>query len=160
MSHRNPQRPRGASSFWPYDAKTFPGRVHTEGDWKMGMSAGGSMVIWPAQQPFPAALGLLEAFRGTLEQLERFHTVFCMRGYESDDLHKYQDGLVWLFNWISGTPVQIDIAGQVAKKLFDGDYDGAWAVGRSFEEWLQRAEAADRRYGGISEVTQDTAARE
>lgn len=142
MSHRNPQRPRGASVFWPYDAQTRPDAVHTEGEWKMGMSAGGSMVIWPSQHPFPAPLGLLEAFRGTREQLEQFHTVFCMHGYETDPLHEYQDGDVWLFNWISGTPVQIDIAGQVAKLLFAGDHDAARALGRSFEDRLRAAEAA------------------
>lgn len=142
MSHRNPNPPVGTgdTSPWPYE--TMPEEAATEGPWKMGMSGGGSMVIWPADEPFPESLHLIEAFWGDLEQLERFHTMFCMRGYETDLLHKHQGNAVWLFNWISGTVAQVRIAGQIAKLMFDGDTDAAWKLGHSFENRLRTAEFA------------------
>jgi hypothetical protein len=126
------------STYWPYTMA--PKQVHTEGPWKMGMSAGGSMVIWPTKEPFPDSLHLIEAFQGTKEQLERFHGTFCRLGYEKDPQHKHQNENTWLFNWNSGSLAQIYIAGQVAKKLFDGEYDEAWAVGRAFRDAIQEAE--------------------
>jgi hypothetical protein len=142
MAHRNPQIPANVANptAWPYD--TLPKTAKTSGSWKMGMSAGGSMVAWPADQNFPESLSLIEAFRGERDQLEKFFVTFCMRGYETDPLHTYQAGNVWLFNWISGTLSQVHIAGQVAKLLFEGKYDDAWTLGRAFERDLQEAEEA------------------
>lgn len=144
MSYRIKALPPGVegSSPWPYEK--MPRDATTEGDWKMGMSGGGSMVIWPAQHPFPDKLNLIEAFRGSLEQLKRFQGTFCMLGYEKDPLHEYQDDNVWLFNWSSGTLAQIYIAGQIAKLLFDDEYEAAWALGHSFEERIRSAEDAAR----------------
>jgi hypothetical protein len=126
------------STYWPYAMP--PKRAHTEGPWKMGMSAGGSMVIWPTNKPFPESLHLIEAFQGTKEELERFQITFCHHGWEKDPLHKYQDADTWLFNWQSGTLSQIYIAGQVAKLLFDGQYNAAWDTGRAFRDAIQEAE--------------------
>lgn len=124
---------------WPY--LVMPEQVRTTGKWKMGMSGGGSMVIWPTDKPFPDDLHLFEAFRGTKEELERFQITFCRHGYEKDKLHKYQDGDVWLFNWTSkGSLAQLYIAGQCAKKLFEGQYDEAWAIGHAFRDAIQEAE--------------------
>jgi hypothetical protein len=123
---------------WPY--LRMPEQVRTTGEWKMGMSAGGSMVIWPTKEPFPAKLHLIEAFRGTKEELERFQITFCRHGWEKDELHVHQNGDTWLFNWYSGTLAQVYIAGQCAKLLFDGQYDEAWAVGRGFRDAIQDAE--------------------
>jgi hypothetical protein len=123
---------------WPY--LTMPEQHHFVGDWKMGMSAGGSMVIWPSNKPFPASLHLIEAFRGTKEELERFQVTFCRHGWEKDPLHKYQDNDTWLFNWAPGTLAQVYIAGQCAKLLFAGQYNEAWEVGHRFRDAIQDAE--------------------
>lgn len=140
MAFRTPQPPKGIDQIdaWPYE--TMPVKASTEGPWQMGMDASGSMVIWPGDRQLPK--GLLPAFRGERVQLEEFQTVFCLLGYEHDPAYVYQGGDVWVFNWISGTLAQIYIAGQVAAKLFAGDRDGAWAVGRAFEEQLQAASVA------------------
>jgi hypothetical protein len=140
MAHRNPQIPASVANptAWPYDR--LPRTANTSGKWKMGMSAGGSMVAWPADKHFPESLSLIEAFRGERDQFEQFFGMFCMLGYETDTLHTYQDGKVWLFNWISGTLSQVHIAGQIAKLLFDDKCDEAWALGYSFEKDLQEAE--------------------
>lgn len=145
MVFRNPHPPQDAGPYWPYDHR--PRTVTTEGPWQMGMSAGGSMVMWPSNEPLPDELGVLPAFRGEKDQLEQFITTFCMLGYETDPKYVHQDGRVWLFNWISGTLAQISIAGQAAQRLFSGDYDGAWEVGHRFQRDLEAAEKAeyDRR---------------
>jgi hypothetical protein len=140
MAFRNPTPPPDRSFAWPYTL--MPEQAHTEGPWKMGMSGSGSMVVWPSDKQFPESLGLIEAFRGTREQLDKFIITFCMRGYETDPQHLYQDSTVWLFNWISGTLAQVYIAGQMAKLLFDGERDAAWDLGRAFEGQLYAAHDA------------------
>lgn len=145
MAYRIPNPPEGTEQYssWPYPV--LPKRAVTDGPWRMGMSAGGSMVLWPSDEPFPEELGLIEAFRGEKEQLERFQMMFCMRSYETDDRYRYHaDGQVWLFNWISTTVSQIHIASQVAQKFMAGDTDGAWEVGRTFETALMAAETPSR----------------
>lgn len=138
MAFRNPNPPRGGA--WPY--AQLPKKAHTEGPWKMGMDANGSMVVWPADKQFPEQLGLIEAFRGERETMEKFLITFCMLGYEIESLHLYQDSRVRLFNWISGTLAQIHVASQVAEQFFAGEYDAAWAVGQAFEDQLQAAQLA------------------
>lgn len=97
--------------WWPYTKA--PVSPVTEGPWKAGISAGGSVVLWPSEKPFPEDLGLIESFRGEREELDMFTVQFCKLGYLKDDRHVHQNGDEYILNWRSFTLAQVFIAAQV-----------------------------------------------
>lgn len=137
------------SRYWPYEFA--PARKVGHGEWKLGMSAGGSVVLWPTVSPFPEGPHLMEFYRGDREELEQFFITFCCLGYETDPLHKYQGDEVRIFNWRSGTLSQIHVASVVADLLVKSQqateavekrrlYDEAWMVGNAFRDQIEAAE--------------------
>lgn len=145
--------------YWPYE--TAPTPVHGKGDWRLGMTGGGSVVLWPSNKSYPAAkdeqgrsLELITVCEGERGVLEQFFITFCRQGWETDARHEYQDGKVWLFNWVSGSLAQVYIASQIVDLLGqsmraeDAEtrqrfYDEAWAVGRAFATAIRDAETKE-----------------
>lgn len=118
---------------WPYEWSTLPHAGMPTGPWTLGMSAGGSVVLWPTDKRFPEDLGLITITRGDRGELERFQTMFCRLGYGYDERHIHQSGTIYIFNWRSFTLAQVYAAQQVADLFLNGDVGGAWEAGRAFE---------------------------
>lgn len=143
------QLPEGVSQTdsWPYDRLPTPPLPPEDAPWSLLMDASGAMVLWPAADRVPDALGVLKVWAGDREALERFCAAFCCMGYNTDPVaFPHQDGVHWIFNWVSGTMAQLSVAAQVAAAFTNPDqpdrrarWDAAWAAGHAFDDQLQAA---------------------
>lgn len=127
--------PTGA---WPYNS--MPRQQDGEGGWTLWMSRGASVALWPNDaHPNPGEQRYIRVCACTEEQGRKFLTTFCMLGYETQEWLKHQEGRTHLFNWRSFNLAQLAIASQVAQRLFEGDWDGAWMIGKAYGDQIDKA---------------------
>lgn len=123
---------------WPY-AKPPRHWLGDGGDWSLWMSRDASVVLWPvSDRTTPEGRGYLPMCCCTKDQGDSFLVTFCARGYNKKSWMKHQDGQVWLFNWRSYNLAQVAVTSQVAERLFAGDQEGAWEVGRAYADQIDQ----------------------
>lgn len=160
MAGRVNELPKGSgvkwNSMWPFGE--MPVAPKSKGDWTMAISitkgAVGLVAYYPTGErppeltvPDGTIWGREVKFRpfrkvGSAEEAHKFCVTFCSRGYHEVEALTYQDGTVWAFNWAVPTLATVRMAARVAEKYFSGDYEGAWKVGRSFDDVIREAENA------------------
>lgn len=138
------------SSYWPYAWGSIP---RTEmGDlnaaWKLGISAGGSVVLWPGDEPFPEELGLIPVYyHDSWEELEKVFVMLVL-GWEKDPLHEYQNGDTWLLplSWRSYTLGQVNALSRIVHaQVTSGE---PWDVAR---EWAGEIDKGLENIMGVKE---------
>lgn len=124
------------SSHWPYEWGSIP-RADT-GDpkaaWKLGLDAGGSVVLWPGNKPFPKELGLIPVYHhDSKEELEKVFVMLVL-GWEKNPLHEYQDGDTWLLplSWRSYTLGQVTAFSRIVHAQVTGGQP--WDVAKEWSE--------------------------
>lgn len=129
------------SSYWPYEWGSIP--RETTGTlgaaWKLGLSAGGSVVLWPGAEPFPNELGLISVYHHDSDaDLKNVFSMLVL-GYDKNPLHKYQDGDTWLlpFSWRSYTLGQVNAFGRIVHASVTGG--DPWDVAK---EWANEIDTA------------------
>jgi hypothetical protein len=138
--HNHPIHPSiDPESYWPYEWDSIPysGMGDPDAAWKLGVTAGGPVVLWPGDKPFPEEMGLIPAyFHDSREELEKFFIMLVL-GYGKDSLHAYQGGNIWLLplSWRSYTLAQVGAVARIVHAQVTGA--DPWGVARAWVEEIQ-----------------------
>jgi len=139
------------SSYWPSDSPLDNSDLDlpADGAWRLDMLASGHLYLRKRGESLVP--GSISVYHGDDERTIYKAFVMCRQGYGQDLANPYlshQQGVEYIFNWVTGSLFQVDLARRIIHLYVSGRVDDAWEAGKMAETLAQFREMRERNAPG------------